>query len=241
MVTNIKTRKSPKSPSLLPETELEKLIREITQIVRTARTIHDRRELVLRLLARGVRRGEMIRLLCKPFGIEPKTLDDDIRWAKDYWLNWSMSKGRAEAMAEAVMTSQEIKRLAIAKGDLSAANQANRMFSEIYRLTAQQEAPSVNPAIDAKNVTDEVQNISMLREMPIEALERQIIEEEAHAKSVKQQLRLPEPAPKEGAAGKKKGSRKPSGVHKVHKGRVQRRRVPQENIRTPGQSGQGRA
>lgn len=130
-----KTNKSPKAPALMDSNELESTIKDLVESFRGAKSIEDRRNLILRLIRRGMRPGEISRYILGPFGIKRGTLNDDIRWCKDQELRWAREKNIDGAMAEALGANAEIRRQAFAKGDLQVANAANQHFSKLRKLT----------------------------------------------------------------------------------------------------------
>lgn len=128
-------KKTSQARGLLDPQELEAVVQDLAESFRRARSIEDRRELVLRLRRRGMRPGEIARYICGPFRIKRATVNSDLAWAKDFELKWAKNRNLDEAMSEALGVNQEIKRQAFAKGDLQTANQANIHFARLRKLT----------------------------------------------------------------------------------------------------------
>ncbi len=153
---------SPKVPSQLDPAELETYLQEIVAIIRNAKaTVGDRRELVLGLVGRGARRQEMIKLICEPWGIKPGTLDDDIDWAKKYWLNWARDKSREQVMADVEATNEEVIRRGFKTNNLTAVNQANTLRARVRQLV--KEGPGEGGAGGAGASDEEIREIIQRR------------------------------------------------------------------------------
>ena len=138
------TRKPPKMPQDLDEGEFQTLILSVAELLRSAKSIDDRRNLVMILDGRGLRRSEIAKIVCKSFGISIKTLDDDLEWVRDQWNDYATKMNKDKAMAEVLKTNKEIKRRAMAQGDLANANRANEHFAALTRVTDPLNHPDPN-------------------------------------------------------------------------------------------------
>lgn len=135
MPTNRKTKKSPKNPSQLDNDGLKALLLDIASSLQDAKTVEDRRELVARLLSRQVRRSRIVAICAKGFGVAAGTVDDDIRWAKDWMLN-AVKKADLEGLkGECIASMNEVVSVGFTQGDLGAVVSATKHKAQLLGLT----------------------------------------------------------------------------------------------------------
>ncbi len=135
----IKGRRKPPPPVVpvaVNEESMESLVQEVVLALKSGSTGKDeRRNLVLKLVGQSCTPRDIFKLLAPRFGVSYGMIKKDIAWARDYYVNWATKRTRNEMIGEVLGSALEIKRLAVAKGDLNAATQSNRHAGELLKLT----------------------------------------------------------------------------------------------------------
>lgn len=129
-------KRSKRDPSPKPTSpeELEAILAQIASDLMNARTVEDRRELVMKLDARGLSRRQIHNRIGAYFKVKLATIDADLKWARDYYLNWARKQSREEAAADVEKVNREVIRQGFEQGDLHAVNTANRLKASIHQL-----------------------------------------------------------------------------------------------------------
>lgn len=140
----------------MTQEDVNSLAYEIAERIKGAKTVDDRRDLVMIMDASGLSRRDMFKYLGKPFDVTIKQIDHDIAHVRDWHLNKVRETSREDAMAEVSKINAEILRRAFKKGDLSAANNASRLKASMHQLIKEGIDPNASTPISKEDLAAEI-------------------------------------------------------------------------------------
>ena len=128
-----------KSMTPLSQAEIEPILRDVAQALSRPRTTEERQEMVMALLARRMRRGQIVQIVCKAFDVKPRAVDEDIALAKDKFIEWASKTSSEQHLADSVATMDEVIQRGFRKDDLSAVVQAQKHRDILFGLADNEE------------------------------------------------------------------------------------------------------
>ncbi len=114
---------------------LEQFLAEAAALYMGGKSAADRRAYVGKLMARQVKRADILRHVCPVYGVRAGAVDKDITWVRDNMLKGVKEMKEGHALADVMGTADEVVRQGFERGDLHAAHQANRHRGELLGLT----------------------------------------------------------------------------------------------------------
>lgn len=134
--------------------EAQELMELVSEALKNGKDPSERREFVTRLLIRRRKRGFIVRLVTKMFGVGVKSVDADIAIARDQYVNWYNAQKAKELKAESEATMDEAIGLAFRKGDVNGVVMAQKHKDTVTRVVKNDETPAAKLGVVVLNAKE---------------------------------------------------------------------------------------
>ncbi len=123
--------------------EIQTILEMVEEALKSGDVSKEMRiEVVMRMLIRRSKPRAIASVIMGAFKVSRRTVEEDIKAAKDMYVNWYNSQKENDLKAESAATMDEAMAMAFAKQDVQGIVQAQKHKDTLNRLVRDEDAPA---------------------------------------------------------------------------------------------------